>query len=599
MLGIAQQIYIDKGGVLACNNQPPLWPRLFSALEYVDYALAKHLLANYPHVDESVAALIGYLSMAAREGHLCIRVEGGSITPSPQLLFEGSQVSLMRELAASGVQKLPVDLFTDMSKHASDCPATPICRLGKLFYLQRYWRQETAVIKHFNAIADMTPGIALDMPIVDSMLSKLKSANLLLPEQVDAIHTACNGSLTIICGGPGTGKTYTAGELIKIYWSAMSDEQRRNCQISLAAPTGKAAANLQKSLSRAIGKVAGFPTIHAKTLHSLLGIRGNTFKKEPARLTADLILVDESSMIDVHLMEQLLASIKPGARLILLGDRFQLPPVAAGMVFADLMSQPNGRCIELQKCLRAELKSIVDFAGMINRGDADGAIQLLSSNSGGITLLNFAELSVKSSQKAIVDHAMPFFKDGLNDEPEKALEAFCKFRILCPLRQGPFGVDLLNELFVQRLMSLRKNQEWFVTPILLVSNDHRLELSNGEVGVLVRRMPKDRSDNMLQEGDYALFSGRDDSGEAVRRIPALLLPKYEYAFCLSVHKSQGSEFDRVLLLMPEGAERFGREVLYTAVTRTRKHLEVWGTDDVLRATISQQAHRLSGIPQRL
>ncbi len=183
----------------------------------------------------------------------------------------------------------------------------------------------------------------------------------------------------------------------------------------------------------------------------------------------------------------------------------------------------------------------------------------------------------------IVEHVdYPWKYDEQN--PKELLEAFQRFRILTPLRKGPYGVETLNRTLVRHYLS--KTDQWFVAPIMLVNNDYRLELWNGEVGILVRR----KSEH-IQEGDFAIFPKRG-------KVPALLLPKYEYAYCLSVHKSQGSEFDHVLLLMPEGSEVFGRELLYTAATRARKKLEVWGSDEVLEKTINTQSHRLSGISHR-
>lgn len=600
MLGKAQKLYFEKGGSSsAMSKLCSPWQRIYECMPYVDYALACLLLKDHPDADEGAAALIAYLSLAARAGHLCVSINGCTLMPDPANLLENIESEELSQLILQGVKTLPLSLLTDVvSSDVDRCPTSPVCKLGNFLYLQRYWRQESTVIKHFQNVADIPPAIALDLCKVNESLQILEQQHKLLPEQAAAIRIACANSLSIICGGPGTGKTYTAGELIKIYWATMSEQQRQRCEIALAAPTGKAAANLQKSLKRAVGDIAGFPSVQAKTLHALLGVRGTRLRKDDRKLTADLILVDESSMIDVHLMAYLLAAIKPGARLILLGDRHQLPPVSAGMLFGDLMARPNDRCVELKTCLRSDLRSIVDFASTINCGNSDEALNILTDGKNGISRLHFEALTVKGIQKAIVDYAMPFFMEGLSGEPQKLLEAFNKFRILSPLRQGPYGVDALNELFMYCLKYAMRSQEWFVTPILLSTNDHRLELSNGEAGILVRRNAKDRQEGILQEGDYALFSDRD-AEHAVRRIPALLLPQYEYGYCLSVHKSQGSEFDRVLLLMPEGAERFGREVLYTGVTRARKQLDIWGSDVTIRKTIQQPSHRLSGLSQRL
>ena len=160
------------------------------------------------------------------------------------------------------------------------------------------------------------------------------------------------------------------------------------------------------------------------------------------------------------------------------------------------------------------------------------------------------------------------------------------------MRHGPLGFDTLNQLIVQHMRRQCDKNTPFIAPILITKNDYRLELCNGDTGILIKA---DAKSDRLQEGDVALFS----DGEAIRSIPALLLPPYEYAYCMSVHKSQGSEFEHVIILMPERAECFGREVLYTALTRAKKRLTIWGSDNTLTKIIETKAERQSGISERL
>lgn len=595
MQGMAQKLFAERGGMIA--SKPQAWPLVAKAFSYVDYALAQHFLRGIANADESHAVLIAYLSLAVREGHLCIRIDEEGISPAPDQLCQGDDAESLCKLIVKGASSLSEELLTDVSNTPlSVCPVTPICKFHNLFYFQRYWRHESAIIDNYCAIAAAIPEIQLDRISIENSLEALLQKGKLLPEQADAIRLVCSGTVSFIVGGPGTGKTHTAGELIKIFWASLSEHQRKECSISLAAPTGKAAANLQKSLRRAIGEMEDFPILQATTLHTLLGIRSLKSKDEHMKLSADLILIDESSMIDVHLMERLLAMVKDGARLILFGDRHQLPPVAAGMVFSDLIAMDRSRSQELTVCLRAELKSIIDFASTINRGDIPSTLQMLASGINGVRRVPFISSSSKSMQQSIVEEALPFFLETIDKDPENLLESFSRYRILCPLRQGPLGVDALNAVFLKQMILHCQNKNGFAAPIMLITNDQRLELANGEVGVLIRKNPNAPH---IEEGDYAIFSSRDETQGALRKLPALLLPKFEYAYCLSVHKSQGSEFDRILLLMPEGAERFGREVLYTAVTRSRRHLDIWGSDETLAAAIALKAQRLSGLSKRL
>lgn len=612
MLGLAQQLFIENGGSLpAARSQ---WPQLENLLDkgyisYVDYALAEMLLRDSTKSEE-VAALICHLSIAAREGHLCIRINDRNLSPDPKYCWQNTQdgTSPLSEsdwaaittLIIQGARNIPKELLTVMTEGIT--PVTPICLRGDDFYLQRYWIDETNVICHLRKIVNATPAITLDEKTLLQHLEALQLKKQLLPEQAQAILQASKSSLTIIYGGPGTGKTYTAGQLIRLYWESMPFEKRPHCEIVLAAPTGKAAANLQKNLTQAVRDLTGFPQLKAKTLHSLLGIRSTKRRREdnPEGLSADLILVDESSMIDVRLMASLLASIKPGARLVLLGDPNQLPPISVGLLFADFI-KCFSQSVQLKTCLRTELRGIVEFANAIQSGDTHAAIRLLSVGAGVYRChLPEAKNNVSATQQALIDYILPHFPQ-LSPEttsPEGLLSAFSQFCLLSPLRQGPFGVEALNQLFMRHLLRKQRDEKWFVSPIIVVNNDQRLELANGEMGVLVRQYPRDHDD--LQEGDYALFVNRssDQAITSVRKISALLLPKYEHAFCLSVHKSQGSEWDHVLLLMPEGSEVFGREGLYTAVTRVRKKLEIWGSDRMLSQTIARHSQRLSGILQR-
>lgn len=513
-------------------NLTKRWPFLEKAgFDYVDLALAKQLQAP----NEAVAALVCYLSLAAREGHLCVRIQ--------------------EELSPSIAQLLDADLpqLEALIKEGSQSPPQGVVQSGDRFYFQRYWAQETAALTHFRQLKKSVPKIKIDLDP-----NRLKSHKL-LPEQAQAILQAASQSFTIICGGPGTGKTYTAAILLELFLEAIEGP----CEVALAAPTGKAAANLQKNMR------PGLPA--AKTLHSLLGIKRKS--KSSAKLSADIILVDECSMIDASLMGQLLAAIKPGARLIFLGDKHQLPPVEAGSLFSDMIAACPDCVVSLKTCMRSELEEIVTFSHKINQGDAASVLQMLQSGHA---------ISRSTSDPLSLD------RFPLTEDPIAAMQAFNQFRLLSPLRKGPLGVDQVNRRIFTQLMAKKPRNQPAILPIMLASNESRLELFNGETGILVQH------GDLVQEGDYALFPSK----QGIRRVPALLLPKYEYAYCLSVHKSQGSEFDTVLLLLPEGSQHFGREVLYTAATRARKSLHIHGSDDVLAATLKTTGSRLSGFSKR-
>lgn len=494
------------------------------AIAYIDYLLAIRLDPTC----SDTAFFIAFLSKSSREGHLCVSVNENEITPTPHEAFNKNQIVQ----GSKAIDHLP------------------IIQVGTFFYFQKNWKRESLFMENFQRIKKMEPFYKVTPEISEN----------LLPEQKSALIKACENSFTIITGGPGTGKTFTAGEIIKAFWKGLTLEDQSKVKIALAAPTGKAASNLQNSIHRAIPEIC----CQAQTLHSLLGIKK---RNTPVILGADLILVDECSMIDALIMSELLNSIKAGARLIFLGDPYQLPPVESGNLFSDMIDLCPEHVVHLKTCLRSDLKGILDFADAVNQGKDKEALQILNSNAGGISFIPFPDSTLRFSQKALLEYACPFFNH------------YDTFRILSPLRQGPYGVNELNALFENYF---RKNTHPFSAPIIITSNDPQLELFNGETGVLY---------HYPNEPEYALFQ----TPKGPRKIPAILLPTYEYAYALSVHKSQGSEFDHILLLLPEGSEHFGRQVLYTAATRARTRLEIISTPDILTRTITTLTHRLSGL----
>lgn len=318
--------------------------------------------------------------------------------------------------------------------------------------------------------------------------------------QNKAVQTALHSSLTVIAGGPGTGKTFTAKKIIE---QIPSDHK-----IAIAAPTGKATERLRSKLAT---------TMFASTLHKLL--------HNATLLPYDVLLVDEASMIDVEMMARLLSSIKPGAHLILLGDPNQLPPVEGGDPFAQMVDDKRISSVILTECRRTDHPEILALAEAVRIGDFEQTIELL--------------------QKNLQPLPTPTELTNLLDPQSEC--------ILTPLRQGPHGSDALNALFHKTATDPR--------PILITRNDPTLELFNGDQGFL--------------EGELAFFEGRDP-------IPLHMLPPFGWRYVLSVHKSQGSEAPFVTLLLPEGSERFGRKMLYTAITRAQKKVRLFGETHLLQ-----------------
>lgn len=568
-------------------------PLILAKLPYVDIALAKLLQEQFAPSNPEVIPLILHLSLASRMGHLCIKVNNQEIQPPLRDLWEFEDDSVLsivdwdelQNMIKSSIQDIPLKLVSKIESIDQAPSPTPIYQYQDLFYFQKHWDSESICIQKFQQLINTPPQLPLDEQCIEHQLLQLLHDQQLLPEQAQAIKQLSDHSLTLIAGGPGTGKTYTAGLLIKTFWEALPLIHKKKCRIALAAPTGKAAANLQNSLNKAAQYLEGLPPLQATTLHSLLGLKSNHVSSDIRAIQADLLVIDECSMIDIRLMSHLLRSLKPGARLILIGDPFQLPPVSTGSFFSDMLSLcPPHQFIVLKNCLRTELQSIVDLSQAIKDGSCSKAFQAINQSN---QALIFKQISKDSSpleiQLSLWEEVWRHIK---NTSDSHSSESFRSFRLLTPLRQGPFGVNQLNAFFFKELLKKWGEKQTLTLPIMITSNQPKQQLFNGDIGFLVLHPPIDPA-GRIHLGDYATF------GE--RKIPAMLLPSYEYAFCLSIHKSQGSEFDEVLVLMPEGSEHFGRELVYTAVTRARKRLEIWSSHEIFDKTLEKINRRLSRV----
>lgn len=598
--GMAKARFIEqynKAPWLSPHRQKPrCWPFLqhlfnLKRINELDIYLVNRLMDDCPEATEEVAFLLCHLFLAAKEGHLCIQITRDDLEPSVHSLWNANHETVLSHKEASQIADFIQNGYTYIQTHSNSV------NLGKKFifkenrvYLHKHWKLETRFLEDLSRFIRSEPNIIMNEKIVEAEIKKDK----LNPEQRLAVKCACDHPLSIISGGPGTGKTYTAGRLIRLLWQQLSEDEQTNFEIVVAAPTGKAAANLQKSLTEATQDLDNFPKVQSKTLHSLLNL--NDYNPLPkVYLNADLLIIDESSMIDLKMMSILFHGLKSGSRVVLIGDHCQLPSIEAGNLFADLISLPSIPKTELINCLRAELKAIVDLASLIKSGRSDHLIQFLNTPPPGILRSSLNEES-RQSQKAFVRYVTPLFPSEVDelssDNIQRLLNQFQSIRILAPAKKGMFGVDALNGLIWQEIQCKWIGKNWVAIPILITANDYKQDLFNGETGVLIKKLPLEKK----QPHELAYFPCRSSS--TIRSIPSILLPNYEMAYCLSVHKSQGSEFDRVILVMPSQTEQFGRELLYTAVTRAKKQIEIFASDETLIQTTSNQKQRLSGIAKR-
>ena len=416
-----------------------------------------------------------------------------------------------------------------------------------------------------------------------------------------ALLEAAPDRFALVTGGPGTGKTTSAAKLI-----ADLVEKNPSVRIALAAPTGKAAARLGEAIEIAwerngLAHLKEKVAVSGRTLHRLLGYDPITdsFRRGPTDpLEHDVVIVDEASMVPLLLMDALFESLRPSARLILLGDHDQLASVEAGSVLADIVSVADGGPLQrsVQRLTTShrfdDTKGIGALARAIRDGDADAAIAALQSNDGSVQQV--PQQSGDDSWLAeFATLAEPVFDAAT---PEAAIERLTQVRILCATNVGPSGTSAMTQRAEQALRKRGREvsrQNYRGRPLLITRNDYTLNLFNGDVGVVW---------DGVEDGkkvERAYVSGQADAGRA-RGFPLPQLPEAVTAWAMSIHKSQGSEFDTVYVVLPERDARvLSRELLYTAVTRARSKVVIVGSEETLRKTIERSARRESGLGLRL
>lgn len=475
------------------------------------------------------------------------------------------------------------------SEKAADTVAPLVAEPNRL-YLYRHWQAETQLAQ---ALCALDAPVEQPVPVPPERLAGLNAL------QQEAVLRATQRRFSLITGGPGTGKTFT---LVRILLALL--EQNPGLHVALAAPTGKAAARMSEALRGALEKASDVsPAMRealpqsASTLHRLLGIQYDRPAQYHARnpLPFDLVIVDEASMIDLRLASQLLAAIDPRkTRLILLGDANQLAAVEAGAVLEEMGRAPRlqaGR-VALSESQRFGADSgIGQLAAAICAGDVRGVTALGQAE---LKDVRFEPLPGPDVLAAALFRGYGEYVAALQAgaAPEAVLRAFDRFRVLCALREGTTGVAGLN----QRLSGLLRRalgQEaaaavWFHgRPVMVMQNDYALNVFNGDIGVVLRD----------GAGLSVFFPDRE---RGVKVIAVARLAHVETALAMTVHKSQGSEFGEVAVVLPgHEVAVVTRELLYTGVTRARERVGVWASPEVLGLAVLRRTERRSGLGEKV
>jgi exodeoxyribonuclease V alpha subunit len=503
------------------------------------------------------------------------------------------------------------------------------------FYLYRYWKYEEELARVILEKATVSCG-DIDEALLAAGVGRLFPGNS--GEGTDwqkvAAVAAVRKRFCVISGGPGTGKTFT---VVKIIALLLEQAKEKGMRIALAAPTGKSAARLNASIRLMKEKLECAPTFRelipdeVSTIHRLLGSKGSSVRfrfSGDNPLPFDAVIIDEASMVALPLMAKLAVALKHDARLILLGDRDQLASVEAGAVlgdicgggrkepfspeFADLVARVAGELIPvepyttslpslsdslvvLKRNYRFGAESGIGAAGRaVNAGDGEDAIALLEGES----CRGMAWRSVPKPdglRRALSGTVVAGFGTYLAaGSPAEALERFDAFRVLCALRQGPYGVTGINAIVEDILAEkglIDLHSRWYRgRPVMITVNDYNLKLFNGDVGIV---FPDPEAG-----GDPRVFFPA--SGGGVRKIPPVRLPLHETVYAMTIHKSQGSEFDRVLMLLPgHDSEVLTRELIYTGITRAKNQVEIWSDEEVFITAVSRRIDRKSGLREAL
>ena len=591
-------------------------------LGYADVHVAQRLGALVGETDDRVL-LAGALAVrAVRQGSVCLPLS----TVASSTAVDGLSVEDVAALPwpspeswSSALERSP------LVASGSGAPWDRPLRFDEgLLYLDRYWRQERVVAEYVDRAVSAPPA-DVDVAALHQALDRLFGGPAPDLQRLAAV-VAAHRRFSIVAGGPGTGKTTTVARLLAV----LQDLEKGGLRVALAAPTGKAAARLTEAVAAA---TAALPpedqerlgVLNARTLHRLLGskrgARTRFWHDRDNRLPYDVVVVDEASMVPLTMMSRLVEALRPGCRLVLVGDPDQLASVEAGAVLGDLVHRDppssavpatavadvvpddlaglseeerdaavRGGVVRLSTVHRFSAE-IQQLAEAIRLGSAEDLEDVLAQGLPGIELVDadpaVAGFACPPLREDVLSAGRSLVSAARRGDAAAALAALEGHRVLCGHREGQHGVSWwarqVEEWLAEEIAGYAKDGLWYVgRPLLVTSNDYQLGLFNGDTGVVVASGGEARA-AFRREGRVDLLG------------PSRL-SDVQTVHAMSVHRSQGSQFDRVtLVLPPEGSPLLTRELVYTAVTRAKQHVRIIGTKAALVAAIRRPIQRASGL----
>ena len=590
-----------------------------------DVHVAQRLRQLGEEDDERVLLAAALVVRAVRQGSVCVEIAEAAATtavdgvsaedvaalswPEPEAWVAAVEGS---PLVAMGVDG-PVD--------------RPLRWAGGLLYLDRYWRQQQMIAAYVDAAMSQGDTTAPGAGTLTTALERLFPGREPDRQRLAAV-VAAHRRLSILAGGPGTGKTTTVAKILAL----LQDQSERRLRIALAAPTGKAAARLQEAANAAAAALEEpdrerLGELKASTLHRLLGYkpgaRTRFWHDRDNRLAYDVVVVDEASMVSLTMMARLVEALRPSCRLVLVGDPDQLASVEVGAVLGDLVERPAPgspktsapveelagddlaalTAQERERALTAGVvrlshvyrfsEEIQELADAIRGGKPEMVHDLVGR---GYSCIEFIDADPESTSELgtlredVVEAGVELTQAARSGDAEQALAALERHRLLCGHREGPHGVarwgGLVEDWLTEEIEGYAREGLWYVgRPLLVTANDYQLRLFNGDSGVVV-----------AVDGHPRAAFRRD--GE-VTTFPTSRLSDVQTVHAMSVHRSQGSQFDRVTVVLPPAeSPLLTRELLYTAVTRAKKQVRIIGTREALAAAVERPIVRASGLRRR-
>ncbi len=593
-------------------------------LAAADVHVARRLGSAGGEDDEAVLLAAALAVRALRAGSVCVEMAAVAGTTGVEGVEPATVAALPwpqppRWLAALGDSAL-------VASGPGGPPDRPLRLVDGMLYLDRYWRQERLIADVVDRAADRTPP-AVDEDRLRAAVGRLFPAADADRQRLAAV-VAAHRWVSVLAGGPGTGKTTTVAKLLAV----LEDQPGPSRRVALAAPTGKAAARLTEAVAEVTGGLDEedrdrLGPLKASTLHRLLGwkpgARGRFLHDRHHRLPFDVVVVDEASMVSLTLMSRLVEALRDDCRLVLVGDPDQLASVEAGAVLGDLVARESPATAApvpaLERLVARDLADldaaeraaalgggvvrlshvhrfsggIRDLADAVRAGDPAAVLSVLAAAPAGVEHLDVDAASttrLEAVRADAVDAGLALVRAARAGDADAALARLDRHRLLCAHREGPYGVTrwgpAVEGWLQEAVEGYGREGRWYVgRPLLVTANDYPLRLFNGDTGVVV-------------DVDGVARAAFRRAG-VVDLLPVGRLSDVQTVHAMSVHRSQGSQFDRVTLVLPPAdSPLLTRELLYTAITRAKEHVRIIGTGDALAAAVGRPIARASGLRAR-